>query len=379
MPPLRVAYLITDSGVGGTEKMLAALIRGLDRTRFEPSLLALKPLGETARALASEGIPVTSLGLPARVSFSSLMRLPGAFRKLRRELLRLRPDILHCFLFQANLLGRLAAGFSGVPANLSSLRVVELQHRYQLLLDRITSGWVTRYSAVGEAVRRFAIEEIGLDSAQVAVIPNGIDLEAFAGLDPNRIRREFRIPPAAPLIGTIGRLHPQKGLDLFLQAVSRLRADFPELRALVAGEGPDRPGLERLAASLDLSAAVIFTGLRRDPPELLAALDLFVLPSRYEGMPNVILEAMAAGKAVVAAAVGAVPELVQEGQTGLLVPPEDADALARAVHLLLSDAELRRRLGANGRARVETEFSLEKMIRLTEELYLDVRHLRRAI
>jgi glycosyltransferase involved in cell wall biosynthesis len=379
MPPLRVAYLITDSGVGGTEKMLAALIRGLDRTRFEPSLLALKPLGETARALAAEGIPVTSLGLPARVSLSYLLRLPGAFRKLRRELLRLRPDILHCFLFQANLLGRLAAGFSKVPANLSSLRVIEAVHRFQLPLDRISSGWVTRYTAVGEAVRRFAIEEIGLDPAQVAVIPNGIDPGAFAGLDPNRIRREFRIPPAAPLIGTMGRLHAQKGMDLFLQAVSKLRAGFPELRALVAGEGPDRPGLERLAASLDLSAAVIFTGLRRDGPALLAGLDLFVLASRYEGMPNTILEAMAAGKAVVAAAVGAVPELVQEGQTGLLVPPEDADALARAVRLLLSDAELRRRLGANGRARVETEFSLEKMIRLTEELYLDVRNLRRAI
>jgi glycosyltransferase involved in cell wall biosynthesis len=376
MPPIRVAYLITDSGVGGTEKMIAALIRGLDRTRFDPSLLVLKPGGETAQALAAEGVPVKSLDLPARVSLPYLLRLPGAFLKLRRELLRLRPDLLHCFLFQANLLGRLAAGWSGVPANLSSLRAMDPEPRWQLLLDRLTSGWVTRYTAVGEAVRRFAIAELGLEPAQVAVILNGIDLRPFAGGDGKRVRREFRIPAAAPLLGTLGRLHAQKGLDIFFPAVSKLRAEFPELRVLVVGEGPDRSALERLAASLDLSAVVIFTGLRRDPAELLAALDLLVLPSRFEGMPNVILEAMAAGKAVVAAAVGAVPELVQEGRTGLLVPPEDADALARAIRLLLKDPELRRRLGANGRARVETEFSLEKMIRLTEELYLDVRHLR---
>jgi len=378
MPVLRITYLITDSGVGGTEKMLAALIRGLDRTRFEPSLLALKPLGETARELAAEGIPVKSLGLPATVSLPYLLALPGAFWKLRRELLRRRPDILHCFLFQANLLGRLAAGFSGVPANLSSIRVIEAEHRFLLPLDRITSGWVTRYTAVGEAVRRFAIEQLKLDPARVKTIPNGIDLRAFAGLEAEPVRREFRIPAAAPLIGMMGRLHAQKGVDIFLQAVSKLRADFPELKALVIGEGPDRGALERLAASLDLSAAVIFTGLRHDGPALLTALDLFVLPSRYEGMPNVVLEAMAAGKAVVAAAVGAVPELVQEGRTGLLVPPEDPEALARAIRALLQDAELRRRLGANGRGRIEQEFSLEKMIHLTQELYADVRNLRRA-
>ncbi|OGP61745.1 MAG: hypothetical protein A2V67_10320 [Deltaproteobacteria bacterium RBG_13_61_14] len=378
MKPLRVTYLITDSGVGGAEKMAAALIRGLDRTRFEPSLLAMKPLGETAAGLLEEGVPVASLGLPGRVSGAYFFRLPGAFRRLCQELKRQKTDILHCFLFQANFLGRIAARITGVPKNISSLRVMEAEHRSQFFLDRLTSSWVTRWTAVGEAVRRFAISEIGLDPARIKVIPNGIALAELDRADRGIVRREFGISSEAPLLGTIGRLHPQKGVDLLLRALRELKGQFPALKTLIVGEGPALPALRALASDLGLVQDVIFTGLRRDVPNILAAADLLVLASRWEGMPNVVLEAFAAGRAVVATRVGAVEEMVQDGETGILVPAEDPPALARAIGSLLADPPGRARLAAAGRARVEKEFSLEKMVRLTQELYEDVWHLRRA-
>jgi len=378
MKPLRVTYLITDSGVGGAEKMAAALIRGLDRTRFEPSLLAMKPLGETAAGLLEEGVPVASLGLPGRVSGAYFFRLPGAFRQLCQELKRQKTDILHCFLFQANFLGRIAARITGVPKNISSLRVMEAEHRSQFFLDRLTSSWVTRWTAVGEAVRRFAISEIGLDPARIKVIPNGIALAELDRADRGIVRREFGISSEAPLLGTIGRLHPQKGVDLLLRALRELKGQFPALKTLIVGEGPALPALRALASDLGLVQDVIFTGLRRDVPNILAALDLLVLASRWEGMPNVVLEAFAAGRAVVATRVGAVEEMVQDGETGILVPAEDPPALALAIGSLLADPPGRARLAAAGRARVEKEFSLEKMVRLTQELYEDVWHLRRA-
>jgi len=378
MKPLRVTYLITDSGVGGAEKMVAALIRGLDRTRFEPSLLAMKPLGETAAGLLEEGVPVASLGLPARISGAYFFRLPGAFRQLCQELKRQKTDILHCFLFQANFLGRIAARITGVPKNISSLRVMEAEHRSQFFLDRLTSSWVTRWTAVGEAVRRFAISEIGLDPARITVIPNGIEPADLDRADPGRVRQKFGISSEAPLLGTIGRLHPQKGVDLLLRALQELKGQFPALKTLIVGEGPALPALRALASDLGLVQDVIFTGLRRDVPDILAALDLLVLASRWEGMPNVVLEAFAAGKAVVATRVGAVEEIVQDGETGILVPAEDPHALAQAIGRLLADPPGRARLAAAGRARVEKEFSLEKMVRLTQELYEDVWHLRRA-
>ena len=378
MKPLRVTYLITDSGVGGAEKMAAALIRGLDRTRFEPSLLAMKPLGETAAGLLEEGVPAASLGLPGRVSGAYFFRLPGAFRQLCQELKRQKTDILHCFLFQANFLGRIAARLTGVPVNISSLRVMEAEHRSQFFLDRLTSSWVTRWTAVGEAVRRFAISEIGLDPARIKVIPNGIEPADLDRADPGRVRQEFGIPSETPLLGTIGRLHPQKGVDVLLRALQELKGQFPALKTLIVGEGPALPALRALASDLGLVQDVIFTGLRRDVPDILAAADLLVLASRWEGMPNVVLEAFAAGKAVVATRVGAVEEIVQDGETGILVPAEDPPALARAIGSLLADPPGRARLAAAGRARVEKEFSLEKMVRLTQELYEDVWHLRRA-
>lgn len=376
MKPLHITYLITDSGIAGAEKIVAALIRGLDRSRFEPSLVTLKPLGETGRQLAQAGIPVTSLGLPARFGLGYVFRLPGAVRKLCRELQHRQTDILHGFLFQANFLGRIAARLTGVQVNISSLRVQEPDRPFLFFLDRLTAAWVTHWTAVGEAVKNFTCIHLGLDPSRVTVIPNGVEMGDASSLAPARVRQEFRIAPAAPLLGTIGRLHPQKGVDVLLRALSALPREFPDLKTLIVGEGPARPELERLAAQLGVSQKVIFTGLRRDIPDILAALDLLVLPSRWEGMPNVVLEAMAAGTPVVATAVGAVPELVIDGETGLLVPPEDPAALAQCLRRLLSDAPLRARLAAAGRARVEKEFSLEKMLQRTQELYEYVWHLR---
>jgi glycosyltransferase involved in cell wall biosynthesis len=171
------------------------------------------------------------------------------------------------------------------------------------------------------------------------------------------------------LLGLVARLHRQKGLGDLLAAVAWVRERVPDVRLLLIGEGELRDELEAQARALGLSGAVIFAGIRTDVAEIVAALDIFVLPSLWEGTSNAVLEAMAAGLPIVATAVGGTPEVVVDGVTGLLVPPRDPSALAGALVTLLQDADLRHRMGRAGRERVKQYFSLERMVRRTEALY----------
>ena len=171
------------------------------------------------------------------------------------------------------------------------------------------------------------------------------------------------------MVGSLGRLHPQKGFSDLLTAFAQVRQRIPSVRLFVAGDGELRDDLEAQARSLGMAAVVTFAGVRADVSEVLAALDVFVLPSLWEGMPNAVLEAMASGLPVVATAVGGTPEVVVDGVTGLLVPPQDPGALAQAIGHLLRDPDLRRRMGRAGRRRVEEHFDVRETVRQVESLY----------
>ncbi len=363
---LRILFLITELDTGGAQKALARLLASLNRSRFKPHVACLyhgdKTVAQEIRAL---GIPLTDLRMQAKWRADALWRL---YRLLRRQ----QPAILHTWMFHANLPGRLLGRLAGVPIVITSRRNVNIGGPARERLLRWTSGLDDAVIAVCELARQAEIERAGAAPHHVATIYNGVDVTAFSRSDPEadaRIRDTFDIPADAPLLGAIGRLHPQKDFGTLLAAVAQLRRQVPDAHLLLVGDGELREELVNHARSLGLGDCVTFAGHRTHIPEILAAIDVFTLTSLWEGLPNVILEAMAAGLPVVATRVGGVPEVVVAGETGLLVPPRDPDALSRAIVTLLRDPALRQTMGRAGQERVRHRFSVEQMVRRTESLY----------
>jgi len=216
----------------------------------------------------------------------------------------------------------------------------------------------------------FAVAREGVVADRATVIPNGINFSAWERFpDTRTARAELDLPPDASVIGTVGRLHAQKGHDFLLSAAAKVLERIPEAVFLVAGYGPLRERLEARSAELGVASNVRFLGYRKDVQRILAALDVFVLPSLWEGMSNAILEAMAASKPVVATAVDGNVEQVVDGETGRLVPPADAEALADALIELAADSEKAREMGIRGRQYVEQKFPLSKMTAAYLDLY----------
>jgi glycosyltransferase involved in cell wall biosynthesis len=213
-------------------------------------------------------------------------------------------------------------------------------------------------------VRDFCVSHIGLPPEKLGVIYNGVQVPETSA-SPREARAKLGLPLDGQVIGTVSRLYLVKGIDFLIRAL----AQMDDAALAIVGDGPERAALETLADTLGVAGRIHWTGHRRDVPTLLPAFDLYVQPSLHEGMSNTILEAMAAGLPVVATAVGGTPEVVDDGVTGLLVPPRDPDALAGVIVRLLRDLDLRRKMGRAGQERVRRHFSLEQMVRQTQALY----------
>jgi glycosyltransferase involved in cell wall biosynthesis len=238
------------------------------------------------------------------------------------------------------------------------------------LIDRLTFRWSHAVVCCSDAVRRSVSACLGASAARQTIIPFGVDADQFAGSDMAN-RQELGLRDGGPIVGTVCRLvEPKKGLSVLLQAMAALKEGGNDcFQLLIVGEGPSRQSLELLSRQLGLSSCTVFAGTRRDIPRVLPLLDLFVLPSLYEGFGIAILEAMAAGKPVVATRVGGIPEFVVHGQTGLLVEPGDATALAEAIRSLLQESERARGMGTRGRARVLAGFQMSAVVRRHEQVY----------
>src|SRR5437762_3244861 len=243
-------------------------------------------------------------------------------------------------------------------------------------LDRVTDGYLVNC----EAIAAWQVERKRLPREKIEVIPNGIDLGRLPpfSLDRRAARSAAGLRRDRRLVAGVGRLDAQKDFPTFLRAAAMIAADFPDVDFLVVGEGEEQAALEAIARRLGLGARVVFTGLRHDVPRLLAAVDVLVLTSLYEGFPNVLLEAMATGAVAVATDVGGCRELVTSGETGLLVPPRAPAAVAAAVGRVLRDPALARRLATAARQRVEGAFSIDVMARRTMDAYLRRLHATRV-
>ena len=353
----RVLFLITEMDVGGAERCVRQLARGLDRARFAPEVAWLAGDGPLAAGLKNEGIPTHPLGMKGKGDLRVAWRLAKLLRARR-------PAILHTFLFHANLLGRLLAPFARIPVVVSSARVAERRGPWHGRLAAWTSFLISAEVAVSEGVRRLQ-EAAGVPPRKLTVIPNGIDVSRFDNVRPASLRPDLGISEGATLILYVGRLDPQKGLHHLLEAICRVE----NLHLILAGHGPSREWLEAEARRLGLDDRTHFLGFRDDVPALLAASDALVLPSLWEGMPNVLLEAAAARRPVVATDVEGVRDIVEDGVTGLIVPPARPDALADALQAVSASPARREKMGEAAREKVACHFSLSTMIQQYEHLY----------
>jgi glycosyltransferase involved in cell wall biosynthesis len=259
-----------------------------------------------------------------------------------------------------------------VPIVIISRRTQNLDGVGREWMNRKLAGWSDATITVSECVRQVEIAQARTDPAKVITIHNGIEVARYRQMDASvrdRIRRELKTPNEALVIASIGRLHPVKGFTHLLTAVQSVHARFPDVFLWLVGDGELRIRLEAQARQLGLDDVVVFTGTRLDVPEILTAVDIFTSASHVEGMPNAVLEAMAAGLPVVATQVGGVPEIVVDGQTGLLVTPADDTALAQALLTLIEDASLRQRFGLAGRQRVLELFDIAMTRQKTVDLY----------
>jgi glycosyltransferase involved in cell wall biosynthesis len=245
---------------------------------------------------------------------------------------------------------------------------LQLTSRRERYAQRVVCFGIDRYVAVSNDVARRLRTSLSVPTSRIRVVRNGIQLAPFDRPARASLRAALTRGRDRPLVLTLARLDWQKGLPYLLQAAAMV----PEAIFLLAGDGPERAALETQAQALNLNDRVVFLGFRDDIPDLLAACDMFVLPSLVEGFPLAVMEAAAAGKPVIATAIGGTEEAVLHGETGLLVPPADPTALAAAVRNLLADPALAGRLAAAGKARAQREFAAETMVRRVTEVYEEV-------
>ncbi len=377
----KILFLGTQMATGGAQRVLLDQARWFHAQGY-PVLTAFfyDKEGLAERWRAQNPFPVLDLGADWGSSglLAKALRLLHALWRLWRVLRRERVQVIETFTPHSNLLGIPIAGLARVPVRVPTHHTkIEGAPR---ALDRL-HGWLvnspltSRMVTVSPRVRQMALADEGVRPERVVVILNGIIPPApSAALVETRARlsEERGIPANAPLLLAVGRLVEQKGFCHLLAALPAVLRDFPRVHLLVAGDGHLRGELEAQARSLDAPAKVHFLGIRDDVPDLLAAADVFVLPSLWEGLPIALLEAMGAGKPVVATRVEGVEDVVEDAVNGLLVPPGDSAALAEAITRLLVDADLRAALGRRARRRVEQDFTIEKMCCEYERLFLEL-------
>jgi glycosyltransferase involved in cell wall biosynthesis len=364
--PLRLLFVVGTFTTGGAERHLIELWRRLDRREFDVTVACFRREGGFLAEALAVGWPVVDLGVGRRIYDP---RGLAAFARLLHLVLGLRPDVVHGYLFGPNLFAALAGRLAGVPVVAVAKRNLDaFETPRQAWAERVAHRLATHVTAVSEAVAD-SVAALGVPRGRVTVIPNGVDAARFADGPPVEEARLALGADASPLVGSVGCLAARKDYGTLLAALARLAGRGTPFRAALVGDGVERAALEARARALGLAPRLRFLGERPHVERLLPGMDVFVLSSREEGIPNALLEAMAAGRPCVATAVGGTPEVLRDGATGWLVPPADPGALADALaDALARPAEARRR-GEAARRAVREGMSIEAMARRHAAFY----------
>ncbi len=371
----RVAMLIDSLGMGGAERLLTIYLQHFDTTRFEPRVCALQirennPIAVDIQRL---GIPVDLVPVPHLRDLSALPRL---VRYLRHQQI----DLLHTQLEFSDTLGSIAAKLAGIPTA-TTLHTFDVPTKGTRLYWRLALRWwvfrhfCDRIIAVSEGTRQHHLHMGQLSPHKTVTLYNGIDLARFSPPHTEArqsTRAEFGIPPDAPVLITVAVLRQPKGIQYLIQALPDILKAMPHAYYLLVGDGEHRDTLQTLAQTHGVADRVIFAGARRDIPSLLAAADLFVLPTLTEALPTVLAEAMAAQKPIVASEVGGVPEMVKHGHNGLLVQPAEPEQLADACLQILQNPGQAQIMAAAGRQIVEEKFDITKQVRHLGDIYQQI-------
>ncbi len=357
---------VRGSSIHGVSRLFSWWFARFDASRFDVGLVGLKGPEPATRWLGDQGIPVHHLG---RGRFDPRI-LTDLVSLVRRRSAR----ILHVHGYAAADFGRVAARMSGAKLVLHEHFADPRMPAYQALADRLLAPLTDRAIAVSHSTRDFLVSKRSVPAELVRLIWNGAPLGEFAPGGRDRAlaaRSELGLPEEAVVIGTIGRLNAQKGHTHLLDALALLRTRLPDLWTLIVGDGDLMDSLKEQAARLGLGDRVVFAGHRTDVPDLLAALDVFCISSLYEGTPLALFEAMAAGRPIVSTAVDGCREVLEDGVSGLLVPPADAEALAGALERVVTNAELRGALGRRAleeSRRYDVQTCVEQMQALYDQL-----------
>lgn len=366
-PTIKILQLLVTMPVGGAEIMVADIATGLDPGKFEVITACLGEPGPMGEELRRRGQRVISLGLDLKRTGAW-----GLMRRMRALLQEIRPDILHTHLYHANLYGRIAAlglGLPGVVATVHNIYSRVKLHRClaNYLLARLGDYVLVFSPQVLADVRRYD----RVPEARLRLLTPGVRLEETdSGESKEEARRSLGV--SGFCLGNVARLEEQKGHDDLLLAVAQVRGEIPDLTVLLVGEGTRQARLQALTRELGLQEAVRFLGTRRDIPRILRALDCFIMPSRWEGIPLTLLEAMGYGLPVISTPVGRAPEIIRDGVNGRLAPVADPGALAAAILELYREPRKREQWGEQARRTVREQYALERFLEQFAAIYVEL-------
>ena len=363
----RVLHVIDSLDLGGAQVVVLNLLEHADRKRFEVEAACLHGHGVFWKRLCDTGLPIHSLS-PHRL-------FPIYLPALASLILRRRYEIVHCHLLGANLLAKPLAALLGVPIRINHDHCNDKRdnpHGIVATADRLANRLSTHICAVSETTRSFLRESENIAADRVSTIHNGINLETFQPRPHLRssTRSRWDLPEDAFVVGGIGRLTYQKNFALFLEVASAVIKHHPRTVFVIAGTGEDDPTLREQAANLGLGSQIRFLGHIEEISLLYPALDVLLLPSRYEGLPITVLEAMAVGLPIIASRLDGIAEVLVDGESGYLVEPDDRDAFVASIHQSISDPDRSRRYSEVALAKVRKEHSAEAMTRAVESIYI---------
>ncbi len=366
MQKIRALHLVEDLKIGGAERVIANIATGLNKQNFDMGAWCITRGGEIADELNEKGIKVKVLGI---ISYYN----PLNILKLARLLKNAKPDIVHTHGYFASVIGRIAAKIAGILILINHVHSTYWDYRKRhILMEKFLSIFTHKIICCSKAVEDFVRDYERIKPSKTVVIYNGVDEGNFSTFkNGSSAKAQLGVDSGVSLVGTVSSLAPHKGHKYLIQAAPMILDIFPSTKFLIVGDGILREKLEEQVKNLNLISNVIFTGTRKNIPDLLSAMDIFVLPScSREGLGISIIEAMAAEKPVVATDIGGIPDVVKNGETGLLVLPRNSEALAQAIIELLRNPKKANTMGKKGRIRFQEKFTNKRMLSEVENLYV---------